>query len=195
MGNNAGQVTSARCCVQHLRSAHERRGVGSSVRSRRVRLRDRRPPHVNAAILGSELRNALRRKRVCLHAVTKQGAARTQLRRGCRSAAAKCTHQFALSDGGRMSANSSSFSASLINALSSSALMFSSQSNSSGGQAAFYVDRLLRGGKPADLPVQAATKFITTFNVKTAKALGLTVPPGLLVAADEVMNRLRILLR
>ena len=56
------------------------------------------------------------------------------------------------------------------------------------GQAAFYVDRLLRGGKPADLPVQAATKFITTLNVKTAKALGLTVPPGLLVAADEVIE-------
>jgi putative ABC transport system substrate-binding protein len=56
------------------------------------------------------------------------------------------------------------------------------------GQAAFYVDRILRGAKPADLPVQAATKYVTTLNVKTAKALGLTVPDKLLVAADEVIE-------
>src|SRR5262249_57383581 len=53
------------------------------------------------------------------------------------------------------------------------------------GQAAFYVDRILRGVQPRELPVQAATKFITALNVKTAKALRLTVPPGLLVAADQ----------
>jgi putative ABC transport system substrate-binding protein len=54
--------------------------------------------------------------------------------------------------------------------------------------AASYVDRILRGDKPADLPVQAPTKFDTTVNVRTAKALDLTVPPGLLVAADEVIE-------
>jgi len=56
------------------------------------------------------------------------------------------------------------------------------------GQVAFYVDRILHGALPADLPVQAATKFVTALNVKTAKALGLAVPTGLLVAADRVIE-------
>jgi len=51
-----------------------------------------------------------------------------------------------------------------------------------------YVDRILRGDKPANLPVQAPTKYETAVNVKTAKGLGLTVPPGLLVAADRVIE-------
>jgi putative ABC transport system substrate-binding protein len=55
-------------------------------------------------------------------------------------------------------------------------------------QATYYVDRILRGAKPADLPVQAPTKYETILNLKTAKTLGLTVPPGLLVAADKVIE-------
>jgi putative ABC transport system substrate-binding protein len=54
--------------------------------------------------------------------------------------------------------------------------------------AASYVDRMLRGTKPADLPVQAPTKYQTVVNLKTASALGLTVPAALLVAADEVIE-------
>jgi len=55
-------------------------------------------------------------------------------------------------------------------------------------QTANYVDRILRGAKPVDLPVQAPIRYETSINLKTAKALGLTVPNGLLVAADEVIE-------
>jgi len=53
-------------------------------------------------------------------------------------------------------------------------------------RASTYVDRILRGAKPADLPVQFPTKFEMAVNLKTAKALGLVVPPSILLHADEV---------
>jgi putative tryptophan/tyrosine transport system substrate-binding protein len=67
-------------------------------------------------------------------------------------------------------------------------LTYGDNPDRNGARAAEYVDKLLRGSKPGDLPVEQPTTFELVINLKTAKELGLTVPPGILALATQVME-------
>ena len=67
-------------------------------------------------------------------------------------------------------------------------LTYGPSSPDAGRRAAHFVDKILKGAKPADLPVEQPTKFELVINLKTAKTLGLTVPPVLLLQANEVIE-------
>jgi ABC-type uncharacterized transport system substrate-binding protein len=67
-------------------------------------------------------------------------------------------------------------------------MSYDNDPNETAGGVASYVDRILRGEKPSDLPVQQPTKYEFVLNLKTARTLGLDVPPTVLVRADEVIE-------
>jgi len=67
-------------------------------------------------------------------------------------------------------------------------MAFSASLSDVASRGAFYVDKIFKGAKPADLPVERPTKFELAINLKIAKALGLTIPPSLLQRADQVIE-------